>query len=280
MTLRTLALLAALVLAPSAAAHINNFADTKTIDLQSAYYVQIDPQPQPLYANESTTFTVYVTSRGNGTYVTQFTEIHLTLEDNATTLDVDLKPTENDTLEGTITFPHRGNYTTTLKIREGERHVQNTTWMDVYHDYGFIVVPVDDFVDPLRNRTTVFHLQTIDPDTRERERVATDMRLKIDHWDDAHTRVLRSYEVTLTPQEDGTFRFEDVFTELGQYHMYVASDSAGLAYDDAPMLHVFVTDPIDEGGSPIPGPAPALIAALVLILAAIAVSVYTRRRRP
>lgn len=271
MTLRTLALLAALALAPSAAAHINNFADTKTIDLQSAYYVQIDPQPQPLYANETTTFTVYVTSRGNGTYVTQFSEIHLTLEDNGTSLDVDLKPTENDTLEGTITFPHRGNYTTTLKIREGDRHVQNTTWMDVFHDYGYLVVPVDDFVDPIVNETTVFHIQTIDPSTKERKSVATDMRVRVDHWDNAHTRVLRSFNVELAPQPDGTFRFEHVFDQTGQYHMYVASNSAGLDYDDVPMLHVFANEPLPEDKEN------AIPLAPFVILAALAIAALRQR---
>lgn len=262
----TLALIT-LLLAPGASAHINNFADTKTIDVAGAYYVQIDPQPQPLYANQSTTFTLYLTSRTNGSYVTQFDSIHLTLEADGTTLEVPLAPTANDTLEGSITFPHRGNYTTTLSLNDGVRHGQNTTWMDVFHDYGFLVVPVDDFVDPIVNETTVFHIQTIDPQTKQRERVATDMRVKVDHWDNAHTRVLRTFNVELTPEPDGTFRFEHLFDQTGQYHMYVASTSAGLDYDDVPMLHVFANEamPDEDKGVPL-GPLAALAALATVAL--------------
>ena len=260
-----LILLVAITIGPTASAHINNFADTKTIDVAGTYYVQIDPQPQPLYANESTTFTLYVTSRLNGSYVTQFENIHLTLQDNDTIVEVPLEATPNDTLVGTMSFPHKGNYTTTLRISDGVRHGENTTWMNVYHDYGFIVVPVDDFVDPIRNETTTFHIQTIDPETKERKRVANDMRFKIEHWDNAHTPVLRTYEVELEPQDDGTFKFEDVFTDLGQYHMYVASDSAGLDYDDVPMLHVFANDPLPEDeGNGIPLAPWAILVALGL----------------
>lgn len=265
----TLAALAILTVMPAASAHINNFADTKTIDVAGAYYVQIDPQPQPLYANQTTTFTVYVTSRTNGSYVTHFNNIHLTLEEDGTILDVPLEPTANETLVGTITFPHRGNYTTTLKLDDGTRHGENTTWMDVFHDYGYLVVPVDDFVDPIRNETTTFFVQTIDPLTRERKQVATDMRFKIEHWDNAHTKVQRTYYTDLMPQSDGTFKFEDTFTELGQYHLYVGSTSAGLDYGDVPMLHLFANDPIDdddEKGIPFVAPLLALAIASAIVI--------------
>lgn len=270
---RALAVLAlgTLLLIPGASAHINNFADTKTIDVGGAYYVQIDPQPQPLYANQTTTFNVYLTSRLNGSYVTQFESIRLTLRSAGTVLEVPLKPTPNETLAGDITFPHRGNYTTTLSLDDGEREGENTTWMDVFHDYGFLVVPVDDFVDPIVNTTTVFHVQTIDPTTKERKRVATDMRMQVDHWDNAHTRVLRSFMVDLSPQADGTFKFEHFFDQVGQYHMYVMSDSAGLDYGDVPMLHVFANEPLPDEDNGIPlGP--------LVALAALAIVAFFRRR--
>lgn len=258
---------------PSASAHINNFADTKTIDVAGAYYVQIDPQPQPLYANHSTTFTVYLTSRTNGSYVTQFDSIRLTLKSGDTILEVPLQPTANETLAGDIVFPHRGNYTTMLTLNDGVRQGQNTTWMDVFRDYGYLIVPVDDFVDPIVNETTTFHVQTIDALTKARKNVATDMRMQVDHWDNAHTRVIGSFMVDLTPQPDGTFRFEHRFDQVGQYHMYVMSDSAGLDYGDVPMLHVFANDPIDDDEKGIPLVAP-------LLALAIASAIVIIRKRP
>lgn len=258
---------------PTANAHINNFADTKTIDVAGAYYVQIDPQPQPLYANETTTFTVYVTSRTNGSYVTQFESIRLTLKSGDTILEVPLQPTANETLTGDITFPHRGNYTTMLSLDDGVRQGRNVTWMEVFRDYGYIIAPVDDFVDPIVNETTIFHVQTIDPVTKARKSVATDMRIQVDHWDNAHTRVIRSFMVDLTPQPDGTFRFETRFDQVGQYHMYVMSDSAGLDYGDVPMLHVFANDPIADEKKGIPLAAP-------LLSLAIASAIVIFRKRP
>lgn len=272
MTRISLLLITSILTVPYASAHIGNFAETKTIDLGGAYYVQIDPQPQPIYANGSATlFTVYVTSRTNSTYVTQFETIRLALEDNGTILDVPLAPTENKTLEGSVVLPRRGNYTTTLKIDDGSRQVENTTWMTVYHDYGYVVVPANDFVDPIVNETTVFNIQTIDPNTLERKDVATDMRFRIDHWDNAHARILRTYEVDLTRQPDGTFRFENVFDQPGQYHMYIASRSAGLDYGDVPMLHVFANEALPDEDNGIPF-------APLVALAALALAALARRR--
>lgn len=272
--LLAVALLFAALTAPGATAHINNFADTKTLDLAGLFYAQIDPQPQPIFANETTLFTVYLTSQRTGSYVTDLESVRLTFEANGTSLDVPLEPTANDSLAGNVTFPHRGNYTATLRVDDGSGGTDATTWMNVFPDLGFIVAPIEEFVDPERNRTTAFSVRTIDPDTGQRVAVATDMRFRVQHWDDAHTRVLRTYEVELMPQKDGSFRFEHVFNATGQYHLYIGSTSAAVGYDDLPMLHVFVNDPLPED----PALARQTPLGLAILLAGLAVASLIRSR--
>lgn len=263
--MRAPVVLLALLLVPVASAHLGNFADTKTVIIPKEYYVQVDPRPQPLYANESVRFEVFLQSTRTGRYVTDTDVARLTFTLDGDSFSVDLQPTANESMAAPVTFPREGNWTTRLDVKDANGEHVAETWMDVFPDlpYRFRPLAADQFTDPGVNETTTFTVETFDPNTGERTDPLQDLKAKLEWWDDPHLNLLGTEEVSFTKEGPGTWRFEHVFRNKGQYHLRFGSTSGNLGYEDAPMLHMYALEETAEPSNE--APAPGLFVVLVAV---------------
>lgn len=107
---------------------------------------------------------------------------------------------------------------------------------------------------------------------------ATDATARVERWTDDHKTKLGETIVPLQSGGEGVLVLEHTFDEANMYHVFVASPTLELDYDDRPYIHVYVVTPErarELGIETAEVPAPAL--GLVLALAATA-AVLIRRR--
>ena len=262
---RLVPLLILLSLVPHAEAHVENYADTKSVEVGTAYLATLEPQPQPMFANASLTFFLLLSNRSSWETVTvESASLTLQLGDVVKTVGLEALP--NRTRAASLVLSVPGNYTATLVLNDSAGSHEATTYFEVFPDLPFRFQPIEEYIDPQVNRTTRFRLQTLDPATGQPVPALDDLRMRLEWWNDPHTVLLGTDEVQLVAEDEATWRFEYVFPVTGMYHMRLASQSGALEYGEAPMLHAYALPPSPE--EPNETPLPLLLVLVAVVAAA------------
>lgn len=271
-----LALLAAILLAPAALAHVETFSQSTSL-VAGPYLVFLDPRPQPAFSNTTVSIVAQVSSSATGGLVTNVpANVTLTPPGGA---PVEKKMESDGTgyLVSPFTLAGPGNYTVSIALHDGAGapHTASMSF-DVYPDIPYRIRAVDQAVDVITDQSTPLAFEIVDARTLERTDALTDLRVNLEHWADDHSHKIRDNEMDATRVTSGVWRIVPVFKEAGMYHMRFASQAGGFNYAEVPILHVYATPSdrtsVDDQETPF---APAALLALAL---GIALTLAPRRR--
>jgi hypothetical protein len=125
----------------------------------------------------------------------------------------------------------------------------------IYPDLGFRIVPEISTFDIVVNKTQSITFLTVSDAGRTIE-VAPDLRMRLEHWTDDHSRLL--WWVPANTTDDGTGRHTLVydFPAHGMFHLTFASTSARFGFNDTPLEHAYAIVPVTL---PKPSPPPSLV---------------------
>lgn len=280
------AALVATALAPAASAHFDDMnlnAATLRVGPYSAFF---EPRPATPFAGAATSLVAQVAPTATGTPI-RGNEVEVSVNvtgPGGMAVDRLMSPDSTGYFLTSLTFPQPGQYTAILKIREpsGAEHTNRTT-LDVYPDLPYRVRPVDNALDVFTNQTTPFAFEIVNATLLTRDTRLTDLQVRLEHWDDGHTRKLSESVIEAQRTPAGAWRADAVLPASGMYHLRFASSSGGFNYDETPPLHVYASNAVgstDGAGSSDGARTPFGGAALVLLaaLGAAGVLVVLRKR--
>lgn len=271
--LLALALAMLLLATLPAEAHVETFSETATMDV-GRYSALIDPRPAPLFQGASLSFTAILTDKTTGRMATDVTAVLNVTAPSGATKSTTLRPDQTGYLVGALILNESGNHTARLTVSGPDGTSEGTTWLDVYPNLPWRIVPGDATFDPYAGVRSTLEFQVINATTYQGDGTLDDLTMRLEHWTDDHGTLVRADEVPLTHAGGGLWRAEYTFPTTGMYHMRFASEAGSFTYDDVPLLHMYATEPpADAGRNETPGP---LAAAALLALAGVALALARR----
>lgn len=267
--MRTPALLAALALlalAAPATGHVETFSETATLDV-GRYSALIDPRPAPLFQGASLSFTAILTDKTTGRIASNATAVLNVTAPSGATKATTLKPDQTGYLVGAMVLPESGNHTARLVVSGPDGVHEGTTWLDVYPNLPWRILPGDASYDPYTGVRSTLEFRVINATTYEPDPRLPDLTLRLEHWSDDHRDLLDEQTIPLTHAGNGLWRTDYTFPKDGMYHMRFASEGGSFTYDDVPLLHMYATEPPEDAARN-DTPAPAAGLALVALAGA------------
>ena len=264
------ALLALVLLAPVAAAHLETFSQAVPLTL-GPYSALVEPVPAPAYANTALTLRALFTKTETGTYATKLNaSVDVTFPDG-TNQSRPLEPDGSGYFIAYVVVREAGEHVARFRVQDADGTYENGTSVTVYPDVGVRIRPADpDLSEPVVGDEYPLGVLVLDNVTGRPRDDLVDLRVDLQHWTDDHTTMLGSEEVALEKGDGGSWRVRHVFPQKGMYHLRFASSSGGFNYDDIPLLHVYANDPLpgqvsQEKETPL-GPAAAVLALVLVAL--------------
>lgn len=269
---------ALLAAAAPAAAHVEGFSQARTLNI-GPYLVYLQPMPDTIYANTMLSMSAQLAHNTTGAGAKGVGVNLLVTGPGEFMKNVSLREDGRGMLVGSVLLPVRGNYTFVVELKDVDGSVhRGETWFEAYPDLPVRIRSGDAEQDVYVGREVTLEFNVVNGTTLRAVDTLTDLRVRLEHWDDAHTRLLSEREVPLTTEGGGRWQLTHTFGSPGMYHIKFASTAGGFTYTDVPILHTYATLPLDEGldeeaGNELPGPTPALLA-----LGALAGALLLRRR--
>lgn len=276
MRLVPILLLAALLLAPLAAAHVDSYMQSRALQA-GPYLVFFEPRPAPPFANHTVSLVVQLSDAGTGTPVRG--DVPVTILVAGPGGFTERKPAESDGTGyqiASMVLPERGNYSARVLIRDdatNETHGADTEF-EVFPDLPFRIRPVDVALDIYIGQRTPIAFEVLDPITLERKDDAfPNLTVNVEHWSDDHTTFYSAEEVAAQKTGTGVWRIDHTFKEAGMHHLRFASAAGGFNYADVPLLHVYALQPQEGELTQTPG-----LGTLGAVVALLGAFVLLRRR--
>lgn len=265
--------LAALLLAPLAAAHVDSYAQSRALQA-GPYLVFFEPRPTPPFANHTVSLVVQLSDGSTGTPIRG--DVPVTILVGGPGGFNERKQAESDGTGyqiASMLLPERGNYSARVLIRDeatNETHAADAEF-EVFPDLPFRIRPVDVALDVYTGQRTPIAFEVMDPITLERKDDAfPDLEVNVEHWSDDHSTFLGAEEATAEKTGVGVWRIDHVFKEPGMHHLRFASEAGGFNYADVPLLHVYAIPPSEGDLQQTPslgtlGALAALVGAVALL---------------
>lgn len=236
-----LALLVLVALAGAAEAHVEAFSQAQTMRL-GPYNAVVEPSPSPMFANSQLTMRAVFTK--DGRYATQVQPQFELTDAGGATVKSRMEPDGTGYFIASVAVTGAGDYTATVSVPDGNATHANTTRFTVYPDLAVRIRTADPGQsDPFVGDEFSLAFETLDNVTLRRADKLTDLTVLVEHWSDDHATLLGQEDIALDRQDAGVFGKAHVFPEKGMYHMRFASRSGAFNYEDAPILHVYASDP-------------------------------------
>lgn len=264
--LAILLLAALLAAAMPASAHVEGFSQARTLNV-GPYLVYLQPQPDTIFANTTLTMSAQLAHSSTGASAKGAGVTLHVRGPNEFNRTMSLRDDGRGMLVGSVLLPARGNYTFGVEIKDANGTYRDDTWLEAYPDLPIRIRSSDAEQDVYVGREATLEFNVVNRTTLRPVDNLTDLTLRLEHWDDAHTRLISEREVPLSTEGGGRWRITTTFDAAGMYHMQFASKAGGFTYSDVPILHTYATLPLDEGldqgqdRNPAPGPGLALLAA-------------------
>lgn len=275
MRLAPLLVLAALAVAPLAAAHVDSYSQSRALQA-GPYLVFFEPRPTPPFANHTASMVVQVSDSSTGSMVR---DVPATILVGGPGGFNERKVAESDGTGyqiASMVLPERGNYSARVLLRDpatNETHAADTEF-EVFPDLPFRIRPVDVALDVYIGQRTPIAFEVLDPITLERKDDAfANLTVNVEHWSEDHSTFLGAEEVVAQKTGTGVWRIDHTFKEAGMHHLRFASAAAGFNYADVPLLHVYALLPEEGEIQQTPG-----VAAWGALAAAFVALVLLRRR--
>lgn len=263
------ALLLAL-LAPTAAAHVETFSQARALQA-GPYLAYLEPSPTPPFANGTVSFSVLVSSAENGGILAKVPGSILIAGPGGYSARMNLTPDGTGYLIASTVVPNPGMHSVRLFLRNtttDETHSADTE-LEIFPNLPFRIRAVDQAQDIVTNTTIPIAVEVVDAVTLARTDAVADLRVRLEHWSDDHTRLLGSEDVTPSRAGTGVWKFEQRFREPGMYHIRFASAGGAFNYADVPLLHVYATEPPPAEDNETPSVGVALLVGLLVVAGAL-----------
>lgn len=269
-----LLLLAALLAAPLAAGHVENYSQARTL-AAGDYLVYMEPKPAPPFANKTLSFSALLSRASDGGIETRAPAALVVTGPGGFNQTLPMRRDGTGYLLASMTPRDPGVYMVRVEVTDPATNVTHSTETDVevFPDLPFRIRAVDEAQDVTTGRIVPLAFQVVDPTTFQRMDPFQDVTVRIERWTNDHSSMLGFEEVE--PKKDGTglWKAEYRFPQAGMYHIRFASEEAGFTYADVPLLHLYATDPPPAEEKSLP--APAALAALA-VLGAVALALRRR----
>lgn len=273
--LAPLAILALLASASLASAHVENYSQAKALQA-GPFLVFFDLRPSPPFADTATSIVVQVSDSKTGTLQTRAPTTVLVAGPGEFSERKKMEPDGTGYMVASMVLPERGNYSARVFVQDdaGEQHAADTEF-EVFPNIPFRIRPVDQTTDVIVGERAPLAFDVVDPVTLQ-GRELPDLRVRLEHWSEDHTKFLGSEETPTTKASPSVWRIEPVFNASGMYHIRFASSAGGFNYADVPLLHVYALSPAAAGLTDTED-TPA--AGALLVLGALAAVALLLRRR-
>lgn len=272
-----LLLLAALLAAPLASAHVEGFSQSKTL-AAGPYTVFLQPKPDVIFANTTVTISAQVADNMTGQIARNVTATMLVGGPDGFNKRTEMRfDAGTGYLIGVTALPARGNYSfrLLLKAPDGATHVAETE-LEAYPNLPVRIRAGDAAQDVFVGRPAGLTFQVVNTTTLQPSDAYDDLTIRYERWSDDHSAMLGVEDGTLTRVGPGLWQANHTFPERGMYHLKFASQAGGFTYADVPILHTYATAPpqadIEDAPSrsvPAPGLAPLAVALGVAALVAL-----------
>lgn len=270
-----LLLLAVVLLASPAAAHLEPYSESQVIRLADDHSVFLSPQPAPLIAGKPFEWTAYV---GQGAFSSPVAgvSVRVTVAKGPAAVNqswplVEMADAYRAPTDG---LPANGTYNVSVRLESDGKTYVGAADIRVYQDVGATIVPENEAQDAYVNRSNRIAFLTVDAKSRPID-AFQDLRIRLQHWNDQHTILHDEEERALARAGAGQWTLDYAFPHRGMHHLSFASRSGSFGFNDTPLLHVYaVADPGDgEEERRVPLAGPAAVAAGAVAIA------FARRRR-
>lgn len=269
------AILALVLLAPAALAHVDSFSQSATLQA-GPFLVFFEPRPTPPFANATVTMVAQVSLASTGSLVTNVVATALVGGPGVSERKA-LQPDGSGYLVASLFLPEPGSHSARILIRNASSNetFSADTEFEVFPDLPVRIRPMDVAQDVYVGELTPLAFEVVDPDTLERTGRLADLKVRVEHWSEDHKRSLGAEEATPRQTSPGVWRIDHRFAERGMYHLRFASDAGGFNYSEVPLLHVYaVNAPPAATDDPAKAPGPAV----ALVVGAVAALALVRRR--
>ncbi|MHB8584323.1 MAG: hypothetical protein ACYDDF_00590 [Thermoplasmatota archaeon] len=273
------ALLALTLSAGLATAHITAYTEAQTYTHGTASLF-VNPAPTPLYAGMPFNWTVYA---GNGTGLDPVRDANITLRvtggpaavGTATSFTPDPHAAPGYYLAPGI-FPKAGQYNLSFRVQptNGSAYTLNGSFRA--YETVLRVLPDQPTLDVFTNQST-----TITFDTKAASGALVqvrDLEVRMQHWNDAHTLIYATWYQNMTSTPNGQASFTRTFNTTGMVHMQFASASLGFGFEDTPVLHMYIVNPLPSDPAQNRLPFPSVAATLAALAVAFAAVLVVRGR--
>lgn len=274
--MRLTLLLATLLLAPLAAAHVSDYAQTRTV-VAGPYNVFFEPRPIPPFANTTVSLVAQFSDVNTGTLLRSVPATVIVGGPNEFNARKNMEPDGTGYLFAAMVLPVRGNYSARILVHDdksGENYSADVEF-EVFPDIPYRFRPVDQNIDVYTGQVTPMAFEVLDPATLGPKDTLPDLSVSVEHWSEDHSTFLGAEPYPATRVGSGTWRISPTFPEKGMYHMRFGSVAGGFNYADVPLLHIYAIDPAtasgDGGDTPLP--SVSLVGAAV-----VGVALLLRRR--
>lgn len=259
---RVLVLLALILVAPAASAHVETFTQAKPLSI-GPYNAVVQPKPEPMFANTALTMTAVFSTAADGRFADPDAKLVL-VRPTGEPQEAALEPDGSGYQVASIAVFEPGNYTARIVVTDAEGEHANSTTFFVYPDLPIRIRTADSSApDPLVGKPYEIQIETIDKTELTRKDALTDLTLVLERWKDDHSEMLGSQSVPLERAGAGLWGATHTFDVKGMYHLRFSSVSGGFKPDDVPILHVYALDP-PPGSNPTPVPAAGALVALAV----------------
>lgn len=241
-----LAALVAVAALPMAGAHGGGHGGYQASKLAGDHYVTLEMSDTPLLtANSLQSVAIFVLSAdGSANTTSEGVHVVFTAPDNGTVENVTL----TDGFAGRYTtrtiFSHEGTWTANITVLPDNASAEFA--FPVYADNPYVYESPEAeersgmyvIGRSVSVPITVTYLESGRPAPE-----ASDATALLERWTEDHQTKLDEREVPLRTDGEGRLILQTTFEETGMYHLYVATPTLGLEYDDRPYIHLYGITP-------------------------------------
>lgn len=275
-------IIATLLASGLASGHGGHGGGYQASKLAGKHYVTLEiSQDAVLTAKTLQPMTVYVLAGdGSANMSAQAVRVTLTAPDNETTQEYNLSDGFAGSFSTRVLFPQEGTWTANVSILPDNASAEFSFPVYAANPYAYSSPEADARSGMyVVDQESTIPIEVIYIGSGLPAPEATDATALLERWTDDHKTKLSEREVPLRAEGPGRFVLETTFDEVGMYHVFVASPTLKLEYDDRPYVHItsVTREQAQEFGIEAKRETPvAPLAASLLAVAAVARA--TRRR--